>query len=191
MLMAAAEHDAQLMLRVRAGDGESFTLLAERHRRQVVHFLYRMVGHRGVAEELAQEVFLRVYRSRATYEPTAKFTTWLYRISNNLALNWLRDARREKGQASLDDRSEAAPAIQVPDGGRNAEQRLMGEAKAAEVRRAIEALPENQRAAVLMHKYHELGYAQIAEALDCSVPAVKSLLFRAYETLRTRLAHLS
>ena len=191
VMAAAAEHDAQLMLRVREGDSASFTALAERHRRPVVHYLFRMVGHQGVAEELAQEVFLRVYRSRESYEPTAKFTTWLYRISTNLALNWLRDARREKGQASLDEPAGEGPAIQVADTHANAEQRMVGEARADEVRQAIQALPENQRAAVLMHKYQDLGYAQIAEALECSVPAVKSLLFRAYESLRARLAHLS
>src|SRR5205085_208878 len=123
------------------------------------------------------------------------FTTWLYRISTNLALNWIRDARKEKNQASLDEPAgrdgSDAPAIQVADTNANAEQRLVGQARADEVRQAIHALPDNQRAAVLMHKYQELGYAQIAEALNCSVPAVKSLLFRAYETLRARLAHLS
>jgi RNA polymerase sigma-70 factor, ECF subfamily len=191
MLMAAAEHDSHLMLLVRQGDAASFTALADRHRRPVVNYLYRMTGHQGVAEELAQEVFLRVYRSRESYEPTAKFTTWLYRITTNLALNWLRDSRSEKGQASLDGRSEDAPAIQIADGHANAEQVLVAESRHNEIRRAIQSLPENQRAAVIMHKYQELGYTQIAEALSCSVPAVKSLLFRAYETLRARLAHLS
>ena len=192
MVMATAEHDALLMLRVREGDSASFTALAERHRRPVIHYLYRMTGHQGVAEELAQEVFLRVYRSRESYEPTAKFTTWLYRITTNLALNSIRDAKGEKGQASLDERSgEGGMAIQVADGVANAEQRLVSESRLDEVRQAIQALPENQRAAVVMHKYQELGYGQIAEALGCTVPAVKSLLFRAYETLRGRLAHLS
>src|ERR1700746_2216874 len=97
----ALERDAQLMLRVREGDETSFALLLERHRRPVVHFLYRMVQNQAVSEELAQEVFLRVYRSRATYEPTAKFTTWLFRIATHLALNWIRDGREEKGQERL------------------------------------------------------------------------------------------
>ena len=194
MLLAAAEHDAQLMVRVREGDSASFTALADRHRRPVVHYLYRMTGHQGVAEELAQEVFLRVYRSRESYEPTAKFTTWLYRITTNLALNWIRDTQNEKNQSSLDAKAshgaDAAP-IQIADTRRNAEQSLVEQARLDEVRRAIHALPDNQRAAVIMHKYQELDYTQIAEALGSSVPAVKSLLFRAYETLRARLAHLS
>ena len=87
---ATLDYDAELMLRVKEGDEASFTLLLEKHRNSVVNFLYRMVQNQAVAEELAQEVFLRVYRSRSTYEPTAKFTTWLFRIATHLALNALR-----------------------------------------------------------------------------------------------------
>src|SRR5882757_2148237 len=98
----ALERDAELMLRVRAGDSSSFTLLLEKHRGPVIHFVYRMVLNQAIAEELAQEVFLRVYRSRESYEPTAKFTTWLFRIATHLALNWIRDGKNEKLQESLD-----------------------------------------------------------------------------------------
>src|SRR5579864_9120590 len=101
----ALERDAQLMPRVREGDQTSFALLLERHRRPVVHFLYRMVQNQAVSEELAQEVFLRVYRSRASYEPTAKFTTWLFRIATHLALNSLRDGKHERGQERINDDS--------------------------------------------------------------------------------------
>src|SRR6516164_3728290 len=100
--VAALERDAQLMLRVREGDETSFALLLERHRGPVVNFLHRMVQDRAISEELAQEVFLRVYRSRATYEPTAKFTTWLFRIATRLALNALRDGKKKRVQESLD-----------------------------------------------------------------------------------------
>src|ERR1700682_2971682 len=102
-LAATLDYDAELMVRVKEGDGACFGVLLEKHRLPVIHFLYRMVQNRAVAEELAQEVFLRVYRSRGTYEPTAKFTTWLFRIATHLALNWLRDCQNEKGQESLDD----------------------------------------------------------------------------------------
>ncbi|MEZ5355685.1 MAG: RNA polymerase sigma factor [Bryobacteraceae bacterium] len=149
-----------------------------------------MVQNQAVAEELAQEVFLRVYRSRASYEPTAKFTTWLFRIATHLALNWIRDNRRERSQASLDEETADGMVRQVADGAPNVEQSLVAGARLLEVRRAIEMLPEKQRAAVVMHKYQELGYSQIAEILGCSESALKSLLFRAYETLRMRLAHL-
>ena len=97
--LASLERDAELMIRVREGDETSFALLLNRHRRPVIHFLYRMVQNQGVAEELGQEVFLRVYKSRGTYEPTAKFTTWLFRIATHLALNWLRDGKAGKAQA--------------------------------------------------------------------------------------------
>src|SRR5258708_1442593 len=97
------ERDAELMMRVRGGDETSFALLLERHRAPVVHFLYRMVQNQAASEELAQEVFLRVYRSRETYEPTAKFTTWLFRIATHLALNRIRDTKKERGHQSLDE----------------------------------------------------------------------------------------
>ena len=196
------ERDAQLMLRVREGDNQSFALLLERHRGPVIHFLYRMVQNQAVAEELAQEVFLRVYRSRETYEPTAKFTTWLFRIATHLALNYIRDGKHEKSQDRLDssgtvlkksaeEQSDVGSGRQVADRGQTVEQNMLRDAKMTEIREAIGALPDKQRAAVMMHKYEELGYAQIAGALGCSESAIKSLLFRAYETLRSKLAHLA
>jgi RNA polymerase sigma-70 factor (ECF subfamily) len=150
-----------------------------------------MVQDRAVSEELAQEVFLRVYRSRATYEPTAKFTTWLFRIATRLALNALRDGKKTKGQESLDQESSAGIERQVPDRQPSVEQEMIRNAQFAEIRLAIQALPEKQRAAVLMHKYEGLEYTQIAGALECSESAVKSLIFRAYQTLRTRLVHFA
>jgi RNA polymerase sigma-70 factor (ECF subfamily) len=191
MAVATLERDAELMLRVRDGDTESFTLLLERHRSPVIHFVFRMVQNQSVAEELAQEVFLRVYRSRANYEPTAKFTTWLFRIASHLALNWIRDRRHERGQESLDQDTPEGMARQVPDRGISKEQTMVRESKFEEIRRAIHSLPEKQKAAVLMHKYEEMEYSQIAAVLECSESAVKSLLFRAYESLRARLAHMA
>ena len=179
------------MLRVREGDTESFAILLEKHRSPVIHFLYRMVQNQGVAEELAQEVFLRVYKSRGNYEPTAKFTTWLFRIASHLALNSIRDSKNERHQDSIDDSSDEGLSVQVRDNRLTTEQEMLHQARLAEVRKAIHLLPEKQRAAVLMHKYQEMEYSQIANALECSESAVKSLLFRSYETLRTRLAHLA
>jgi len=190
-LAATLDLDAELMLRVKEGDGASFGLLLEKHRSPVVHFLYRMVQNHAVAEELAQEVFLRVYRSRESYEPTAKFTTWLFRIATHLALNSLRDGKNERLQERLDDDSSDMPVRQVSDTRPSVEQRMVHEARLDEVRRAVAMLPEKQRAAVLMHKYEEMEYSQIAKVLNCSESAVKSLLFRAYETLRARLAHMA
>jgi len=188
--IAALDYDAELMLRVKDGDGTSFGVLLEKHRASVIHFIYRLVQEQAIAEELAQEVFLRVYRSRSSYEPTAKFKTWLFRIATHLALNWLRDEKHERGQERLDDVSADLPARQVSDRRPSVEQELLYDVKREEIRRAVAGLPEKQRAAVLMHKYEEMEYTQIAKVLGCSESAVKSLLFRAYETLRARLAHM-
>src|SRR5664280_3727404 len=188
---AALEFDAELMLRVKEGDGASFDVLLTKHRASVVHFLYRMVQNRAVAEELAQEVFLRVYRSRNSYEPTAKLTTWLFRIATHLALNSLRDGKNERLQERLDNDSSDMPVRQVSDKRPSVEQKMVYQVRLEEVRQAVAALPEKQRAAVLMHKYEEMEYSQIARVLRCSESAVKSLLFRAYETLRARLAHMA
>jgi RNA polymerase sigma-70 factor (ECF subfamily) len=187
----APDPDIELMLRVRDGDEKSFGVLLEKHKTALVHFLRRMVQDQAVSEELAQEVFLRVYRSRASYEPTARFTTWMFRIATHLALNWLRDERNDRAQERLDDeRSNDLPSRELPDRAPSVEQRMVYRAHLQEIREAIRTLPEKQRAAVLMHKYREMDYAQIALALDCSESAVKSLLFRAYESLRERLAHM-
>jgi len=188
---ACPDADAELMVRVREGDPASFALLLERHRGPVIHFLYRMVQNRAVAEELAQEVFLRIYKSRATYQPAAKFTTWLFRIATHLGLNWIRDGRGGNLPQSLDEETPGGARRQVPDRGRTIEQELLYQAKLREVRQAIRSLPSKQRAAVMMHKYKEMEYTQIARVLNCSESAVKSLLFRAYETLRARLAHMA
>ena len=188
---AALDLDAELMLRVKEGDGASFGVLLDKHRSSVVHFLFRMVQNHAVAEELAQEVFLRVYRNRATYEPTAKFTTWLFRIATHLALNSIRDGRHDRLQERLDDDSNDMPMRQVKDARPSVEQSMVYQAKLDEIRQAISVLPDKQRAAVLMHKYEEMEYSQIAKVLSCSESAVKSLLFRAYESLRARLAHMA
>lgn len=188
---AALDYDAELMLRVKDGDEASFGLLLDKYRASVSHFVYRMVQDQSVSEELAQEVFLRVYKSRETYEATAKFTTWLFRIATHLALNWLRNEKKGRAQERLDQATEDAPSLEVPDRAPSVEQQMVHAVKVEEVRRAVAALPGKQRAAVLMHKYEEMEYSQIAKVLSCSESAVKSLLFRAYETLRVRLAHVA
>jgi len=185
----ALQADALLMTQVRAGDSASFATLLNRHRLGVIHFLYRMVLNQAVAEELAQEVFLRVYRARESYEPTARFTTWLFRIATHMGLNWLRDEKARHSTGSLDASPQSGSEQQIRDRRPNVEARLLNEVRLEEVRRAIRALPEKQRAAVLMHKYEEMDYTQIAAVLGCSESALKSLLFRAYETLREKLAH--
>jgi RNA polymerase sigma-70 factor (ECF subfamily) len=181
--------DAQLMCRVRDGDAHCFGLLVEQYRLPVIHYLHRIVQNLAIAEELAQETFFRVYRARHTYEPYAKFSTWLFRIATHLAINALRDGRHERFRESID--SEALPGVvrQFRDHAPTIEETLLAGSRAQQIRTEINNLPNNQRAAVIMHKYEELGYAQIAQLLQTSEAAVKSLLFRAYERLRLRLAH--
>ena len=187
----ALDPDAALMVEVCGGDEPSFETLLARYRTTVINHLYRLVGNRAIAEELAQDVFLRVYRFRNRYQPDAKFATWLFRITTNVALNWRRDTRRETAHLRLDGAVLDDRRIQVPDRNPRADQLLLAEYRAKEIRDAIEALPAKQLAAVVMHKYEGLDYAAIAEVLECSIPALKSLLFRAYETLRRRLAHFA
>jgi RNA polymerase sigma-70 factor, ECF subfamily len=188
-VLVMARSDVQLMLDVKAGDESSFDELLQRYRTHVVNFLQRMVRDQATAEDLAQEVFLRVYNARNKYIPSAKFTTWLFRIASNLALNSLRDGRHRQKEISLDaSPEEDSYALDVPSREPRVDERLMERDRANSIRMAIERLPEKQRAAVLMHKYQEMEYVDIAEALDCSESALKSLLFRAYETLRVDLA---
>lgn len=182
--------DAQVMLRVKAGDQSAFDYLVQKYRRPLVSFMYRMARNTAAAEDLAQEVFLRVYRSRANYEASAKFTTWLYRIATNLAVNHARDTRHERPEVtvSLDEPNEDTGAtLELPDANLTVEQAMVRRERMLAIRSKVEALPEQQRMAVIMHKYQQMDYKQIAEVLKKSESATKSLLFRAYETLREQL----
>jgi RNA polymerase sigma-70 factor, ECF subfamily len=182
--------DAEVMLRVKAGDDAAYEYLVGKFRRAMVSFMYRMARNSAAAEDLAQEVFLRVYRSRAGYEPSAKFTTWLYRIATNLAVNYARDRRHERPEqmVSLDESDEdTGLKVDVPDGSPSAEEAILKRERLAAIRQKVQALPERQRMAVVMHKYQQMDYRQIGEVLKLSESATKSLLFRAYETLRQQL----
>ena len=187
----ALDPDTALMLKVSDGDGSSFDLLLERHRNSVINQLYRLVHNRAVAEELAQDVFIRVYRFRSRYQAEAKFSTWLFRITTNIGLNWRRDARRELSHVRLDQEIRSIRKRELWDRTPRADELLLDAHRAREVRDAIETLPPKQLAAVLMHKYEGMEYSQIAAVLNCSMPALKSTLFRAYATLRHRLAHFA
>lgn len=187
---AAENGDADVMLRLKAGELECFDVLMNKYRRPIVHFMFRMVHNQAVAEEMAQEVFLRVYRARETYRAEAKFTTWLYRIATNLAVNHARDTKNERTAptihldepdpetGSMHDVADATPTIEAD---------LLRDERMKAIRAHVMALPERQRMAVLMHKYQEMDYKQIGAVLKLSESATKSLLFRAYQTLRERL----
>lgn len=182
--------DAEVMLRVKAGDDSAFDFLVQKYRRPIINFMYRMAHNTAAAEDLAQEVFLRVYRSRSSYEASAKFTTWLYRIATNLGMNYSRDTRHERPEniMNLDEPDEeTGQSPDLADKTPSVEEEIMQRERLNAIRQRVEALPERQKMAVLMHKYQQMDYRQIADVLKLSESATKSLLFRAYETLRTQL----
>jgi RNA polymerase sigma-70 factor, ECF subfamily len=185
-----AVSDVDVMLRVKAGDESAFAYLVQKYRRPMVGFMYRLCHNPSTAEELAQEVFLRVYRSRTSYEPSAKFTTWLYRIATNLAVNHARDTRHERPENTVrldEPDQETGTTPDLADETLSAEEQILKRERLAAIRKKVNALPERQRVAVIMHKYQQMDYRQIAGVLKLSESATKSLLFRAYETLREQL----
>jgi RNA polymerase sigma-70 factor, ECF subfamily len=182
--------DAAIMLSLRSGNMAGFDFLIQKYRKPIIHFMYRMVHNQAIAEELAQEVFLRVYRSRETYRAEARFSTWLYRIATNLGVNYARDTKHERtaSMVYLDETdSESGMTPDVADTTAGAEANLLRQERLDAIRQHVLALPERQRMAVLMHKYEGMDYKQIGDVLKLSESATKSLLFRAYQTLRDKL----
>lgn len=186
----AGMEDSEVMLKLSSGDMAAFDFLLAKYRRPIIHFMYRMVHNEAVAEELAQEVFLRVYRSRETYRAEARFSTWLYRIATNLGVNHARDTRHERAASTVyldEPDSESGSTPDVADMTPGAETTILRRERMAAIREHVMALPERQRMAVLMHKYEGMDYRQIGEVLKLSESATKSHLFRAYQTLREKL----
>jgi RNA polymerase sigma-70 factor, ECF subfamily len=182
--------DAEIMQRAGAGDEACLEFLIAKYRRPIISFMYRMVHNQAIAEELAQEVFLRVYRARATYRAEARFSTWLYRIASNMAINHARDTKYERASSSVFlDQAEEETGIRpdVADLRPIAEQDMLQDERMRRIREHVMALPERQRMAVVMHKYQDMDYKQIGAVLKLSESATKSLLFRAYQTLREKL----
>jgi RNA polymerase sigma-70 factor (ECF subfamily) len=186
---ALRDPDVRLMLEVRDGSATAFEELMLRYQTRLVTVLEHLVGRRGQAEDLAQEVFLRVYRARQRYVPGSKFSTWLFTIANNVASNALRSRSRRR-EVNLD-ASESGPLganpldhlAQAASGQMPTRQVDMTELR-EEVRRAIDTLNERQRMAVLLSKFEGMSYADIAETMETSPQAIKSLLSRARESLR-------
>ena len=186
----AEMEDSAIMLELRAGNMSGFDFLIQKYRRPIVNFMYRMVHNQAIAEELAQEVFLRVYRSRETYRAEARFSTWLYRIATNLGVNYARDNRHERSASTvyLDQADpDTGTTPDVADTTASAEDSLLRCERFNAIRQHVLELPERQRMAVLMHKYEGMDYRQIGDVLKLSESATKSLLFRAYQTLREKL----
>lgn len=186
----ATMEDSAIMLELSAGNMAGFDYLIGKYRKPIISFMYRMTRNQAVAEELAQEVFLRVYRSRETYRAEARFSTWLYRIATNLGVNYARDTRHERSASTVyldEPDSETGSTPDVADSTPGAEADLLRTERMNAIREFVMALPERQRMAVLMHKYEGMDYRQIGDVLKLSESATKSLLFRAYQTLREKL----
>lgn len=183
------------MLRVREGDESAFGKLVERYQDRLIGIFHHVLQDREAAEDLAQDVFLRVHRARESYEPTAKFSTWLFRIANNLASNSRRSkGRRKEVQIVGSDSGSLGPRpaerIAVDKSSLRPSRLMATDELRGMVRRAMESLNDRQRMALLLHKFEEMSYADIGEAMELSVPAVKSLLSRARESLKEKLDQL-
>ena len=185
------DYDAQLMLAFQRGDELAFQELIERNHSRVIGLAYRFVGSRAEAEDLAQEVFLRIYRARHTYRPTAKFSTWMFRIAANVSLNALRDRARRRDDVSIGQLSgEDRGPFTVPDPEAPAPDHRMGRSELEQkVREAISELPEKEQIAVVLNKYEGMNHTDIARTIGCTTMAVKSLLARARDNLKDRLTH--
>lgn len=180
------QRSVELMREVAQGSHRAFSQLVFLHQHAVVGTIAKMLGHPGDAEDLAQQVFLRVWKSAPRYQPSAKFTTWLFTITRNLVFNEIRRLRR-KPAFSLQEQEECDPG-QVPvDGGQTPGEAALQRELEQAVDRAIASLPEKHRLAVVLRRYEDLPYEQIGEILGLSLPAVKSLLFRARAHLRREL----
>jgi RNA polymerase sigma-70 factor (ECF subfamily) len=190
--LALRDPDVRLMLQVRDDEPGAFAELVGRYQHRLVGVIHHLVGNADEAEDLAQEVFLRVYQARKRYHPRSKFSTWLFTIANNLALNTLRSRQRKPVvPLPLQESGPLGPRpaeSQVPDPASGPMQKVQREELAEQVRQAIASLNERQRLAVLLNKFEDMGYAEIAEVMSMTVKAVKSLLSRARENLRAALA---
>ncbi len=179
--------DVELMVRFQKGDEEAFQRLFNKHKRGIINFIYRFCQDRGVAEELAQEVFLRIYESAHQYRPTAKFSSWIFRIATNICLNELRKAEyqakirtsspsgqsRWEGDSELEDRSR-----------QSAHSLLETKERRERLRRAITKLPERQRIALILNIYYDFSYREIAEQIGCPEGTVKTLIHRSKEAIK-------
>jgi RNA polymerase sigma-70 factor, ECF subfamily len=179
----------ELMAKVAEGDEFAFQILVHRHQSSVLNLIYRYLGDRTMAGDLAQEVFIRVWRAAKSYEPKAKFTTWVYRIAANLCLNELKSA---KGKKLIPLESEEEDGRRIASENRfdvspSPEDLLLAEERSRRISEALQSLPESQRMALILKRYEGLSYDEIARVMRCSVSAVESLLVRAKRNLQEKL----
>ena len=177
-----------LLAKTAEGDELAFEILVQKHQTSVLNLIYRYVGDRTRAKDLAQEVFLRIWRAAGSYEPKAKFTTWIYRITVNLCLNDLKSANKKKLPLSRGAIEESQTLNEeIADVSPSAEDVLLAEERSRQISKALQSLPENQRMALILKRYDNFSYNEIANIMDCSVSAVESLLVRAKRNLQAKL----
>lgn len=177
------------MARIAKGDDDAFEILVNRHQTSVLNLIYRFIGDRTQARDLAQEVFIRVWQAAGGYKPKAKFTTWIYQITTNLCLNELKSAHRRRWfpfHRSYEDNENSIEET-LSDGAPTAEDLLLAKERTREVSNVLQSLPANQRMALVLKRYDALSYEEIARVMGCSVSAVESLLVRAKRTLQEKL----
>jgi RNA polymerase sigma-70 factor (ECF subfamily) len=181
-----------LMLKIAGGDESAFQILVERHQASLLNMIYRFLGDRTKSQDLAQEVFLRVWQAAGDYKPKAKFTTWLYRIAANLCLNELKASRRKRWLRFLqgDTDEQRVGEEDLSDGSPSPEDILLAGERSRRITDALQSLPENQRMAVILRRYDDLSYEEISRILNSSVSAVESLLVRAKRNLQEKLKNV-
>jgi len=179
------ESDIELMLRAKSGDESAFTDLMRRHYKGLVNYIYRFTNDRETSEDVAQEVFLRVYRSVKSYKPQAKFSTWLYKIATNLCLTKIKSKAKEQN-VSLDEIQESAGDFRGSNSEEADDVTFRKEIRDA-IFEALESLPERERVAIILCKYEELPYEEVAEVIGCTVGAVKTYVYRGRMKLIERL----
>ena len=181
-----------LMVRIAKGDADAFELLVNRHQTSALNLIYRFIGDRTQAKDLAQEVFIRVWQAVGSYQPKAKFTTWIYRITANLCINELKSSRRRKLFQFLrfgEDQENTIEEVLVDDSP-SPEDLLLSREQSRRISDALQSLPDNQRLALILKRYDDLSYQEIAKVIGCSVSAVESLIVRAKRSLQEKLRNL-
>ena len=180
------ELESKIMVEVAKGDLSAFREIVERHQNPLLNYIYRYTGDRAAAEDIAQEVFLRVFKTAKRYRPLSSFKTWLFRIATNLCLNELRDNKIYRSTLDIFELNEAgfvALAEKRPSPIRELENRELS----STLKKALKSLPEKQRVALLLHKYSGFSYFDISQIMNCSISAVESLIHRARQSLRKQL----
>jgi RNA polymerase sigma-70 factor (ECF subfamily) len=179
----------ELMARIAEGDDSAFEILVHRHQTSILNLIYRFIGDRTQAKDLAQEVFIRVWQAAGSYQPKAKFTTWIYRITANLCLNEVKSSRRRRLFQFLrfgEDQENTIEEV-LADASPSPEDLLLSREQSRQITDALQSLSGNQRMALVLKRYDDLSYQEIAQIIGCSVSAVESLLVRAKRTLQEKL----